>query len=177
MVLCYNVPKKSIKGSELNMARPRKLLNAQTGNLTKDIIAERKQEEEKLYNYEKLDFGIYPPSLLPQAYDEWDRIANYIGELPLSELDQNTLVRYCNYTYLYAETAKLVAEQGVITPEGKANPAVNAMNSYSKELKSATNDLGLTINSRLRIINPAEKEKVEDDAFGDMLSMVRDGSA
>lgn len=39
------------------------------------------------------------------------------------------------------------------------------MNSYSKELKMASNDLGLTINSRMKIILPAEKEKEVLDPF------------
>ena len=39
------------------MARPRKLLNAQSGNLTTQQREEREKEEEVLYNYEKLDFS------------------------------------------------------------------------------------------------------------------------
>lgn len=42
------------------------------------------------------------------------------------------------------------------------------MNSYSKELKSVTNDLGLTINSRLKIVLPSEKEKEVIDPLAKM---------
>lgn len=151
------------------MARPRKLLNAQSGNLTTEQREEREQEEKVLYNYEKLNFSFYPPGLLPQAFNEWDRIGAYVGDLPISELDVNTVIRYCNYSYLYAEAVEQVAQMGAIDPEtGKANPWVNAMNSYSKELKTATNDLGLTINSRMKIILPAEKEKEVIDPFAKM---------
>ena len=76
------------------MARPRKLLNAQSGNLTREQQEEKAKEEEVLYNYEKLDFSFYPQGLLPQAFNEWERIGNYIGDLPISELDANTVVRY-----------------------------------------------------------------------------------
>lgn len=151
------------------MARPRKLLNAQSGNLTVEQQEEKRLEEEKLYNYEKLDFSFYPQGLLPQAFNEWDRVGQFIGDLPISELDAQTMVRYCNYSYLYAEAVEQVAQMGAIDPEtGKANPWVNAMNSYSKELKSATNDLGLTINSRLKIVLPNEKTKEEKDPFAEM---------
>lgn len=155
------------------MGRPRKLLNAQTGNLTVEEQERLKAEEEKLYNYEKLDFGYFPAGLLREAFPEWERISKIVGDLPLSELDQQTMVRYCNYSYLYSDVAEQVAYQGPITPEGKKNPLVDVMNSYSKELKAATSDLGLTINSRLKIVAPAEKEKEEEDPMGQMLNFVR----
>ena len=148
------------------MARPRKLLNAQTGNLTVAQQEERKQEEEILYNYEKLDFSFYPPGLLKQAFNEWDRIGAYVGDLPISELDCNAVIRYCNYNYLYGEAVEKVAEMGAVDLEtGKPNPWVSAMNSYSKELKAVSSDLGLTINSRMKLILPAEKEKEKPDPF------------
>lgn len=150
------------------MARPRKLLSAQSGNLTIEEKEEKAKEEEVLYNYEKLDFSFYPQGLLPQAFNEWDRIGSYIGELPISELDANTVVRYCNYTVLYAQAVEMVAAEGAMTPEGKANPWVAAMNSYSKELKSAASDLGLNINSRLKIALPNEKQKETKDPFANM---------
>lgn len=150
------------------MARPRKLLNAQSGNLTREQQEEKAKEEEVLYNYEKLDFSYYPMGLLPQAFNEWDRIGQFIGDLPISELDSNTMVRYCNYTVLYAQAVEMVAVEGAMTPEGKANPWVQAMNSYSKELKSAASDLGLNINSRLKIALPNEKQKETKDPFANM---------
>lgn len=150
------------------MARPRKLLNAQSGNLTKEQQEEKAKEEEVLYNYEKLDFSYYPQGLLPQAFNEWDRIGQFIGDLPISELDSNTMVRYCNYTVLYAQAVEMVAVEGAMTSEGKANPWVQAMNSYSKELKSAASDLGLNINSRLKIALPNEKQKETKDPFANM---------
>ena len=111
--------------------RPRKLLNATSKHLTTEEREAKEKEEEVLYNYEKLDFSFYPPGLLPQAFNEWDRIGAYVGDLPISELDVNTVIRYCNYNYLYAEAAEKVAQMGAIDPEtGKANPWVNAMNSY-----------------------------------------------
>ena len=150
------------------MARPRKLLSAQSGNLTKEQQEEKAKEEEVLYNYEKLDFSFYPQGLLPQAFHEWNRIGNFIGDLPISELDSNTMVRYCNYTVLYAQAVEMVAVEGAMTPEGKANPWVQAMNSYSKELKAAASDLGLNINSRLKIALPNEKQKETKDPFANM---------
>lgn len=155
------------------MGRPRKLLNAQEGNLTREQQDEKRAEEEALYNYAKLDFSYFPAGLLKEAFPEWERISGIIGDLPLSELDQQTLVRYCNYSYLYSEATEAVAYEGAITPDGKKNPMVDVMNSYSKELKAATSDLGLTINSRLKITAPAEKEKPVNDPMGEMLKFKR----
>lgn len=155
------------------MGRPRKLLNAQEGNLTREQQEEKRAEEEALYNYAKLDFGYYPAGLLKEAFPEWERLSTIIGELPLSELDQQTLVRYCNYAYLYSEATEAVAYEGAITADGKKNPWVDVMNSYSKELKAAASDLGLTINSRLKITAPAEKEKETNDPMGEMLKFKR----
>ena len=151
------------------MARPRVLSGAQKGNLTVVQQDKLKAEEEVLYNYDKLDFSYYPNELLPQAYNEWDRIAAYVGDLPISELDVNTVTRYCNYTYLYAEATKHVATYGVLTEEGKKSPYLDAMNSYSKELKACASDLGLNIPSRLKMSAPAIKEKENDDPLASMM--------
>ena len=151
------------------MARPRVLSGDQKGNLTVLQQEKLKAEEEVLYNYDKLDFSYYPNELLPQAYNEWDRIAAYVGDLPISELDVNTVTRYCNYTYLYAEATKHVATYGVLTEEGKKSPYLDAMNSYSKELKACSSDLGLNIPSRLKMSAPAIKEKEDSDPLASMM--------
>lgn len=153
----------------MGRGRPKKLLDASKKNYTKEEIEQKKTEEEKLYNYPRLDFSEYPVGLLEDAKPEWDRISHYIQDLPISELDQQTMVRYCNYSHLYDKASRELDQQGFLTPEGKKNPLVDAVNSFSKELKSATNDLGLTINSRLKIINPQETEKEAYDPFSDML--------
>lgn len=150
------------------MARPRKLLNATSKNLTVEEREAKEKEEEVLYNYEKLDFSFFPPGLLKGAFHEWQRIGAYVGDLPISELDMNTMIRYCNYSHLYTEAVERLDMEGPITPDGKKNPLVDVVNSYSKELKTATNDLGLTINSRMKIILPAEKEKEVLDPFAKM---------
>lgn len=147
------------------MARPRKLLNTTTKNYTNEEKEAKELEEQVLYNYEKLDFSYFPHGLMKGAFNEWTRIGSFIGDLPISELDMNTVIRYCNYTYLYAEAVERLELEGPITPDGKKNPLVDIVNSYSKELKSTTNDLGLTINSRLKITLPAEKEKEVKDPF------------
>lgn len=157
------------------MGRPRKLINASVKNYTEEERIQKQKEEEKLMNFEKLDFSYYPAGLLQQAYHEWERISHFIGDLPISELDQQAMVRYCNYSYLYSEMAEQVAYEGPLTEDGKLNPKVTAMNSYSKELKSATNDLGLTINSRLKLVAPKEVEDESKDPLGQLLKMRSQG--
>lgn len=153
------------------MPRPRKLLNSQQGNLTQEQQFQKKKEEEKLYNYEPLDFSYFPMGLLRGAYAEWERIGAFVGDLPLSELDSQTMVSYCNYVYLYSKLAEEVAIEGEVTSDGKLNPKVTAMMGYSKQIKSATNDLGLTINSRLKLVAPKEVEDESKDPLGQLLKM------
>lgn len=153
------------------LARPKKLAGATSGHFTKEQLEEKQKEEEVLYNYDRLNFNEVPNGVVPGAVVEWKRIANFIKDLPISELDQQTVIRYCNYSYLYDDAMQqLVAEGHVI--EGKKNPLVDVINSYSKELKATTSELGLTINSRLKLVKPTEVEKEKDDPFGDMLGCV-----
>lgn len=153
------------------MARPKKLAGATSGHFTKEELEKKKAEEEILYNYDPLNFKKIPKSLTKGAAPEWRRIAKFIKDLPISELDQQTVVRYCNYTYLYDDAMKKLVEQGPII-EGKKNPLVDVVNSYSKELKTATSELGLTINSRMKLVQPGELEKQEYDPFQNMLKEV-----
>lgn len=155
----------------MGRGRPKKLLDVSKKNYTKEEKEAKKAEEEKLYNYPRLDFSVYPIGLLEQAHAEWDRISRYIADLPISELDQQTMIRYCNYSYLYDKASKELDEQGFLVA-GKKNPLIDTVNSFSKELKTATNDLGLTINSRLKIVNPQELEKEPDDPFAEMMNEV-----
>lgn len=155
----------------MGSGRPKKLLDASKKNYTKEEIEAKKAEEEKLYNYPRLDFSEFPTGLLPEAEKEWVRISRYIEELPISELDQQTMVRYCNYSAMYDRASKELNEQGFLI-DGRKNPLVDTVNSFSKELKTATNDLGLTINSRLKIINPQEVEKEVEDPFGKLFAGV-----
>lgn len=157
------------------MTRPRKLLNASTKHYTEEELIKKQKEEEKLYNYEPLDFSYFPMGLLKGAYPEWVRIGNFVGDLPLSELDSQTLVSYCNYVYLYSKLAEEVSIEGEVTDEGKLNPKVTAMLGYSKQIKSATNDLGLTINSRLKLVAPKEVEDETKDPLGQLLKMRTQG--
>ena len=155
----------------MSKGRPKKLLNASKKNYTKEEIEAKKAEEEKLYNYPRMDFSDYPVGLLEEAQKEWDRISCYIQDLPISELDQQTMIRYCNYSYLYDKASKELNERGFLI-DGRKNPLIDTVNSFSKELKTATNDLGLTINSRLKIVNPQEIEKEPNDPFAEMMNEV-----
>ncbi|EUJ34264.1 P27 family phage terminase small subunit [Brochothrix campestris] len=153
------------------MARPKKLSGATSGHFTKEQLEQKKEEEEILYNYDRLNFENIPPGIVPGAVSEWKRISHIIKDLPISELDQQTVIRYCNYTFLYDDAMRDLVVEGPVV-EGKKNPLVDVVNSYSKELKTTTSELGLTINSRLKLVKPAEIEPVDKDPFGSMMNEV-----
>lgn len=56
----------------------------------------------------------------------------------------------------------------------KRNPLIDTINSASKELKTLTNSLGLTINARMKIANPSEIEPPKVDPFAEMFRRVEE---
>lgn len=144
------------------MARPRKLLGTMNKNLTKEEIEKREEQESRLYEFEHLDMDDVPQFLHSdeRAVIEWRRIIPLMSELPISELDRQTMAQYCKYVSVYEQASEGLIEQGILTEEGKENPLFNVMVKASKELKSITSAMGLNINSRMKIVTP---ETVEDD--------------
>lgn len=150
--------------------RKKKLLGATSKNLTKEERAEKEAEEEILNSYEGIDTDI--PTVLKGdrlAVAEWKRIVPLLETLPISSLDLYSVTQYCTYVSIYHKTSKSVAKEGIVV-DGKENPNFSIMVKASKELKTLTSVLGLTIDSRLRLVVPTQLETVVDpfaDVEGD----------
>jgi P27 family predicted phage terminase small subunit len=151
------------------MARPRKLVDVNKKNFTKDEIDERKKEEEKLKDFEKLNEKIIPSYLDSIAKAEWKRIIPLMELLPISELDRNLLAMYCSYYSIFIQATLDINNYGINIEEDrggmiirKQNPSITTLNSSSKEIKSIAATMGLTLDSRLRLLNPKNEDEIKD---------------
>lgn len=151
------------------MSRPRKLLSASTGARSSEDIEQRKQEEELLYNYEPLDTEAVPAGITKEGYLVYKDLAPRLKQLPISVLDEGILTMYCNLFALYSEMAQEVSEYGAIDPSGKMSTAYKIMMEASKQLKSLASSLGLTLDSRMKLVIPEAQRPEPKDMFGDML--------
>lgn len=157
----------------LKMAgRPRKLLHNSKKNYTKEEIVEKERQEAQLNKFSKIDS--HPPDFLDDiAKEEYLRILPYMQELPISNLDKAQLSQYCSfYSDFVRASLHLEATGGVVIEgangESKVNPAFTAKEKAGTRMQQVANTLGLTIDSRLRIVVPEEKE--DDDPFKEFVS-------
>lgn len=157
------------------MARPRKLADASTGKVGKEAIEKRKKEEAALDDFEKISLS--PPSWLSKdAKAEYKRIVPLMEKLPIASLDLASVVMYCDYFSKYKAASLAVEEEGrtiiELDAQGndkkKVNPEFTAMNDAARILRSVAGGLGLTIDSRMRIVVP--KENKLSDPFAELLA-------
>jgi len=161
------------------MARPKKMLSMQEGNLTKE------QQEEKRLQEEIISTGSEqlqePPKWLRDnvAKKEWRRLVEQFKTLGvISNLDLNNLGAYCNSYSSYLEATKELKGQPLTmeyTNKGGAtniieNPLIKIQMKYSDEMRKYSSLLGLTIDSRLKLatIKLTETKKEIVDEFGDI---------
>lgn len=151
--------------------RPKKLLNNSTRNNTKKEILEKEKQEAELSKFSKIDSE--PPDFLDDiAKEEYRRVIPYMQELPISNLDQAQLAQYCSFYSDFVQASELITRTGGVvidTDKGpKVNPAFTAKEKAGTRMQQAANTLGLTIDSRLRIVVPEDKK--DDDPFKEFVS-------
>lgn len=152
------------------MARPRKLVSAQeNSHLTKEQRIEREKEEELLYNYDPISLDEVPHGITKEGWLIYEDLVPQMRQLPISKLDAGLLVIYCNTYAIYSQATQEVSEYGFLDENGKPSGAFKVMNETSKQLKSLASSLGLSIDSRMKIVIPEAKEREPEDPFGAML--------
>lgn len=152
------------------MGRKAVLSTVTDKHLTKEELEEKQGQEAILYTFEPLNFKKTPQKLDNLARKEWKRLAEIVDSrnLPLSELDRAIVVNYCVYVSI-SERAREQLNTEPLTIDGRKNQIVDVLNGANKELKSLASQLGLTIDSRMRIKNPTSEADSVDE-FGDMLN-------
>lgn len=141
------------------------------GQITNEQKEARKENEEKLKDFEPLHAK--PPHWLStMGKNEWTRLYPYLIEtLPVSELDRTLLAMYCNSFAQYREALKDIAQNGQIMFElnsqgvevKKKNPSVEIMNAMSKEIRGIAGQMGLSLDSRLRLVGLNNEDDEQED--------------
>ncbi|MFS0982378.1 phage terminase small subunit P27 family [Enterococcus casseliflavus] len=153
------------------MGRKAVLSGAATSkHYTKEELEQKQKQEEVLFTFEPLDFSKVPKKLDKLAKAEWKRLGLIVDtrNLPISELDRSLVINYC----VYVSVSEKAREQLLVEPltiDGRKNPIIDVLNGANKELKSLASNLGLTIDSRMRIKNPTTEADNESDLFAQML--------
>src|SRR5690606_31091979 len=116
--------------------------------------------------FEKIPLS--PPSWMnKEAKKEYKRIAPLLNRLPIADLDLMAVSAYCDNVAKYIEASGVVDEMGQVVeetdsqgnPKLKVNPWFTTMMQASNGIRSYAGQLGMTIDSRMRIVVPKEEEK------------------
>lgn len=151
------------------MARPRKLNAAKVGNHNKEELEQSEMRENSLEQFKKIDVENIPDDLTENGKKEWLRVVPLLQQLPIAELDYDRIKRYCQLVALTDDAYKHIMTYGTINDEGtKRIPQYFNYMDGLKELKSLCGSLGMTIDSRMKLVVPSENQvrKSVYDEFG-----------
>lgn len=144
-----------------------------TRNQTTEEQTQLNDIKNKLEQFEKIQ-QTPPANLNKKAKAEWRRITPLLNDLPISNLDKYSVSAYCNLYSIYLELEAEINESGEMIEtyyadgtlkERKVNSAIHEMLKVQKEIRALTAELGMTINSRMRLVEPTLNE---DDPFASM---------
>ena len=141
----------------------RKLLSQQKAYRTKDVQEQKKATEEVMNGLTPLSKE--PPDFLDDdAIQEWYRVLPLINELPIKDLDKGLLATYCQTYSNYKNATLKIQEEGMVIETERGTKlsshytvqrdSVNTMNSICPKL-------GLTVESRLKIMEPKPKQQYD----------------
>ncbi|MGW5358262.1 phage terminase small subunit P27 family [Staphylococcus xylosus] len=145
----------------------RKLLSQQKSRLTKEMQDKKKATEEML---EKLTpLAPNPPEWLDNtATKEWNRIYPLLQELPIASLDLMLVSTYCQAYSDYINATKRMNNSDAIieTERGtKLNQNHTIKRDALSQLNSIAPKLGLTVESRLKILEPKQDIKSGESVY------------
>jgi len=145
-------------------------LTSYTGAVTKETQAEKKQAEQQLFTYAELNSK--PPAWLKgTARDEWERLVPLLKkDTPISELDRNTLVSYCNTSALIIDCQKEINKHGAFYDKGKKSSYLITQQQAQRDLKAFATSLGLTLESRAKLEYGKAKNTTPEDSFKELLA-------
>lgn len=136
--------------------RKYKILEQSEANLTK------KQQEAK-FNAEVLASDGYkllqisPPNRLSGvAKAEWKRIVPDLKNLPIRAVDRAMVEQYC---FWYSQFVDLSEQVDSTDDLDKKITLLNTLDKVSKNVRSAASEIGLTVDSRMRMNIPKKEDK------------------
>lgn len=149
------------------MMAQRKLLSQQKSRLTKEMQDKKKATEEMLQKLTPL--APNPPEWLDNtATKEWNRIYPLLQELPIASLDLMLVSTYCQAYSDYINATKRMNNSDAIieTERGtKLNQNHTIKRDALSQLNSIAPKLGLTVESRLKILEPKQDVKSGESVY------------
>ena len=134
-------------------------------------IARKKIEDKASDSLEALQ--ITPPKHFDAiAKAEYKRVINDLRKLPLRNLDRAILETYCTWYAVYKEISRGLQKEGYVyeTSSGKVlpNKMLYSLERATTNLTRAASQLGLTVDSRMKLYVPQVEEKKTSifDKFG-----------
>ncbi|WP_192946910.1 phage terminase small subunit P27 family [Staphylococcus cohnii] len=145
----------------------RKLLSQQKSRLTKEAQDKKRDTEKAMRQLTSLTPE--PPEWLDDtATDEWHRIYPLLEELPVASLDLMLVSTYCQAYSDYINATKRMNNSDVIieTERGtKLNQNHTIKRDALSQLNSIAPKLGLTVESRLKILEPKHDTKSDKSVY------------
>lgn len=157
---------------EAEMGRKMKVVESNKKHMTKEERIARKSIQDKASD--GLDaLQLTPPKHFdPIAKAEYKRVIEDLRKLPLRNLDRAVLESYCTWYAVYKEVSRGLQKEGYVYENEKGSVVPNKM-LYTLErattnLMKAASQLGLTVDSRMKLYVPQVEEKKESifDKFG-----------
>lgn len=157
------------RGSNNGGGRRLKLINGLGAHISKDEKDNRQQAEDEMTGFPEIDPK--PPAYLGSiAKKTWKKIVPQLKQLPIRELDQGLIEQYCGFYEIWVNANKDIKEYGIKTEDGAhRNPAFSVLNEAASSMRRCAGELGLTVDSRLRLLIPnkdSEKKESLFDMFG-----------
>lgn len=155
------------------MGRKLKVVENNKKHLTKAEKAAREDVQKKAGDG-LAELRLTPPAHLGKiAKKEYKRVVSELQSLPIRDLDRAILENYCTWYGIYVEASQKVNEIGIsVFSEDKGmwiqNPLVVTLEKATNNIKSCAAQLGLTVDSRMKMYVPKQEEKKESlfDKFG-----------
>lgn len=133
------------------MARPRKLLDNIEGNLTKEQIIQRKDQEKHLMTFNK-DKLVAPPYLCDIARNEFNRIIPLVKDMPVCNLDLGLLVMYCSFYADFVKASEECNRKGITMLDSngktKVSPQFRVKEVASREMEKCAKLLHINLHNR-----------------------------
>jgi P27 family predicted phage terminase small subunit len=154
--------------------RKLKLVETTKKHLTKKEKTTRKAKQDLASEgFTKLQTSA-PRHLNTAAKAEYRRVIKDIVNLPVRNLDRAALENYCTWYAIYKQAEEQLSKYGPyqlidITREGKAildyskkSPMVSVLSDASSRIYQFASSLGMTVDSRMKIVPPDSGSKKED---------------
>lgn len=155
-------------GSNNNGGRKIKPLSQLKSNIGTDEREQRQKAEDEMKTL--ADLPLKPPAYLPTYGKKmWKTVVPQLKSLQsIKQLDQSTLEQMCVFYDCWIRATKDIKKNG-ITVGNRKNPAYTVLSDSGQQMRKAASLIGLTFDSRMRLMLPDNSDE-EEDPFKQMMN-------